>query len=294
MSKKIFGYDFADIQRAQQKRGSLSERVDTSKSNDVSVNQLDADLALLELHGMAGLLKMQYHGVIDRLKRASRVNPAKKKSIRAPSRIIAHHGEGAVMTKIQIQIQNLPTGEIMKLMQFQAGNKVLMRALVSEIHARSFTSEGKAREWRAGNMPDNLRDKAPVDLVRKNPAKKKSIHASSRITGKKPTARLVARRKKPSVKGYFPNPGASENKVPARKNPVQKKRVNMPRKASLEGQLFWNWYVFEQLPSGTLRVIEPGYMSKPGAAMKAEDLDEQTGKQYGVVSATWIRSQRRV
>ena len=71
MSEKIFGYDWADIQRAQQ-GGRLHRTIDTSKSpySANTAEQLESDVKLLEQYGEAGLRKMAYFGVLDRLKRA--------------------------------------------------------------------------------------------------------------------------------------------------------------------------------------------------------------------------------
>lgn len=52
----------------------------------------------------------------------------------------------------------------------------------------------------------------PVAYREPNPAKRKAISRPSQITGAKPTKRLVARRRLPAKKGYFPNPVNSEFK----------------------------------------------------------------------------------
>lgn len=74
MSEKIFGYDWADIQRAQQ-GGRLHRTIDTSKSHYSAdtAEQLESDVALLDKHGLARLEEMQYFGVIDRLRRAGHI-----------------------------------------------------------------------------------------------------------------------------------------------------------------------------------------------------------------------------
>ena len=63
----IFGYEWSDIQRAQQ-GGRLNRTIDTSKP--ASHVATDADLTLLALHGADGLRQMGYMGTIDRLVRA--------------------------------------------------------------------------------------------------------------------------------------------------------------------------------------------------------------------------------
>jgi len=70
---EIFGYQFSDIERAQQ-GGRLSKAIDprAPAQSDV-MRQRDADLRLLIQHGQAGLENMGYHGVLDRLKRAGRL-----------------------------------------------------------------------------------------------------------------------------------------------------------------------------------------------------------------------------
>ena len=71
MREKIFGYDWADIQRAQQ-GGRLCRAIDTSKSpcSVGAAEQLAADVKLLEQYGEDGLRDLAYFGVLDRLKRA--------------------------------------------------------------------------------------------------------------------------------------------------------------------------------------------------------------------------------
>jgi hypothetical protein len=73
-TNKIFGYDWQDIQRVQQ-GGTLNKPVDTeydwTKVNDA--RHLSSDKLLLDRHGADGLLRMGYHGCIDRLTRAGLV-----------------------------------------------------------------------------------------------------------------------------------------------------------------------------------------------------------------------------
>lgn len=66
MSKKIFGHDWADIQRAQQ--GGQLHRPVVRRNEPETL--LPGDVDLLEKHGAAGLHSLQFFGVIDRLRRA--------------------------------------------------------------------------------------------------------------------------------------------------------------------------------------------------------------------------------
>ncbi len=63
---KIVGYDWADIQRAQQ-GGKLAKSVDLSRPVDHSL--MPGDLELLAQHGIAGLQAKGFWGVVDRLTR---------------------------------------------------------------------------------------------------------------------------------------------------------------------------------------------------------------------------------
>ena len=65
---KILGYDWSDIQRAQQ-GGRLGKAIDLSRppNNPASIQ----DRELLALHGMEGLQKLGLYGVIDRLQNQS-------------------------------------------------------------------------------------------------------------------------------------------------------------------------------------------------------------------------------
>lgn len=64
---RIFGYEWADIQRAQQKLGSLNRSFDVSKSSGAQP-ATDADRKLLEQHGSVEALRAAgLHGVVDRL-----------------------------------------------------------------------------------------------------------------------------------------------------------------------------------------------------------------------------------
>ena len=66
---KIFGYDWEDIQKAQQKEP-WRKSIDLSKSPTTNVDHLEADKALLLQHGEEKLRSMGFYGVIDRLERA--------------------------------------------------------------------------------------------------------------------------------------------------------------------------------------------------------------------------------
>ena len=73
MSDKIFGYDWEDIQRAQQ-GGRLGRVIDTRQDPHASDAQhLESDIKLLEQYGVDGLREKQYFGVLDRLERAGRL-----------------------------------------------------------------------------------------------------------------------------------------------------------------------------------------------------------------------------
>ena len=61
--QKIFGYDWADIQRAQN-GGRLSRPITRS----VDIDHRESDRIALETHGIEGLKKLGYFGVLDRLK----------------------------------------------------------------------------------------------------------------------------------------------------------------------------------------------------------------------------------
>ena len=62
---EIFGYSWADIQRAQQ-GGKLARPVIRSESKGPTRE----DIELLQIHGADGLREMQFHGALDRLQRA--------------------------------------------------------------------------------------------------------------------------------------------------------------------------------------------------------------------------------
>lgn len=66
---KIFGRDWKQIQSAQQ-GGSLDIPV---RHEDDIVKYRKADLNLLKKYGTDGLRKMEYFGVLDRLKRAGMI-----------------------------------------------------------------------------------------------------------------------------------------------------------------------------------------------------------------------------
>lgn len=68
MNEKIFGYDWADIQCAQQ-GGRLGKPVSLGKPSECD----DSDVALLDKYGLARLEEMRYFGVIDRLRRAGHI-----------------------------------------------------------------------------------------------------------------------------------------------------------------------------------------------------------------------------
>lgn len=69
MADKIFGYDWADIQRAQQGGRLARAAVYTPVSNSIT----DADRELMAEHGsVAALEAAGFHGTADRFKRAVR------------------------------------------------------------------------------------------------------------------------------------------------------------------------------------------------------------------------------
>ena len=65
MDGEIFGYSWADIQRAQQ-GGRLGRPVVRTAPQGPSRE----DVELLQIHGADGLRAMQFHGTLDRLQRA--------------------------------------------------------------------------------------------------------------------------------------------------------------------------------------------------------------------------------
>lgn len=60
--QKIFGYDWADIQRMQQRLPAPP----VQRSADI--DHSESDRIALETHGIEGLKKLGYFGVLDRLK----------------------------------------------------------------------------------------------------------------------------------------------------------------------------------------------------------------------------------
>ena len=62
---EIFGYSWADIQRAQQ-GGRLARPVVRNELKGPTRE----DIELLQIHGADGLREMQFHGTLDRLQRA--------------------------------------------------------------------------------------------------------------------------------------------------------------------------------------------------------------------------------
>lgn len=64
MSEKIFGHEWQDVQKMQQKEyvPKLVNPHGTSKSQPT-----EADFKLLEIHGVDGLRSNGYFGVLDRL-----------------------------------------------------------------------------------------------------------------------------------------------------------------------------------------------------------------------------------
>lgn len=70
MSDLIFGYEWSDINRAQQ-GGQLARRVDLSKQDNNAPTE--ADLVLLAQHGSDGLRAKQFHGTIYRLELAGKM-----------------------------------------------------------------------------------------------------------------------------------------------------------------------------------------------------------------------------
>jgi hypothetical protein len=65
----IFGHTWEEIKKAQQKQGSLHKPI-TPQEKPLAT---EGDIDLLKKHGIAGLLKMGFHGVIDRLRTSSLV-----------------------------------------------------------------------------------------------------------------------------------------------------------------------------------------------------------------------------
>ena len=66
MAGEIFGYSWADIQRAQQ-GGRLARPVTRTMAPQGPSRE---DIELLQIHGADGLRAMQFHGTLDRLQRA--------------------------------------------------------------------------------------------------------------------------------------------------------------------------------------------------------------------------------
>ena len=72
MNDLIFSYTWEEIESAQQGKG-LGRKIE---SVPVEKNPCkEADLKLLEKHGIEGLKKMQFYGVLDRLQQAGIYNP---------------------------------------------------------------------------------------------------------------------------------------------------------------------------------------------------------------------------
>lgn len=71
---KIFGYDFEDILRAQQRGGTLSRKIDTSVPPTCDMSILPEDIKMLEQHGEEKLREMGYFGCLDRLEKAGMLN----------------------------------------------------------------------------------------------------------------------------------------------------------------------------------------------------------------------------
>ena len=81
------------------------------------------------------------------------------------------------------------------------------------VTSRFFMAKAAAQKWekmlQQRNYQTRIERTWPNKLgeIKENPAKrKKAVSVPSQITGKKPTKRLTTRRKKNTVKGYFPNP----------------------------------------------------------------------------------------
>jgi len=72
MTDLIFGYEWEEIKLAQQ--GKPLGRKILSLTNNIDICK-KSDLVLLEKHGIEGLKKMQFYGVLDRLQRAGIYNP---------------------------------------------------------------------------------------------------------------------------------------------------------------------------------------------------------------------------
>jgi len=64
MSDKVFGYEWEDIQKMQQKKD-VPRTINLS--TDGKQPATEADYKMLEKHGVDGLRKLEYYGVLDRL-----------------------------------------------------------------------------------------------------------------------------------------------------------------------------------------------------------------------------------
>jgi hypothetical protein len=65
---KVFGYDWEDIQRVQQRRGSLSKPLEARKPEPLTFTV--AERELIVKYGTAeGLAGAGFHGIADRLRR---------------------------------------------------------------------------------------------------------------------------------------------------------------------------------------------------------------------------------
>ena len=92
MTKLIFGYTWAEIERAQQDgvlRQILPLQAQMAK-DDICSND---DLKLLEEHGIDGLIEKQFHGVLDRLQRAGVYDPHSGKECLGPGCIYCDESE---------------------------------------------------------------------------------------------------------------------------------------------------------------------------------------------------------
>ena len=67
---RIFGYEWADIQRAQQ-GGRLHKPINRTALDLVT----DQDRELLAQHGPEGLQRIGFYGVLDRVTRAGLIDP---------------------------------------------------------------------------------------------------------------------------------------------------------------------------------------------------------------------------
>jgi hypothetical protein len=73
MNDLIFGYEWEEIKAAQQCKP-VGRKIPKTITDGIKLCK-KADLVLLEKHGIEGLKKMQFYGVLDRLQQAGIYNP---------------------------------------------------------------------------------------------------------------------------------------------------------------------------------------------------------------------------